>query len=246
MNCRNCGSTIEGKFCSNCGQNSNVDRINLAAVLNELSESVFQVNKGFFFTIRALFTSPGKSLKEFLNGKRKDHFKPIAYVLTLSTFYYLITQITNQNTWIDDGITGWMHGTNELNSEATAPKIASWLANNFAYTTLIFLPLFSFASYISFLKYGQNYLEHLVLNSYITGNQAIIYALFAIIGTLIKNDLIEVLSLLTSISYAFWVFWTLFSEGPRKMNILRSIMTFILYLILSLVFLLALMGVNEL
>ena len=167
-------------------------------------------------------------------------------MLTLSTFYYLVTQITNQNTWIDDGITGWMHGTNELNSEATAPKIASWLANNFAYTTLIFLPLFSFASYISFLKYGQNYLEHIVLNSYITGNQAIIYALFAIIGTLIKNDLIEVLSLLTSISYAFWVFWTLFSEGPRKMNILRSIMTYILYLILSLVFLLALMGVNEL
>ena len=113
MNCRNCGHTVDGKFCSNCGQNSKVGRINLPAVLNEFSESIFQINKGFFYTLRELCIRPGESLKEFLNGKRKNHFKPIAYLLTLSTLYFLITQATNQNTWIEDLITGWMNGATE-------------------------------------------------------------------------------------------------------------------------------------
>ena len=246
MNCKNCGHKINGKFCSNCGQNSKVGSINLATVLNELSEGVFQINKGFFYTLSSLSTRPGKSLKEFLDGKRKDHFKPIAYVLTLSTLYFLITQVTNQNTWIADVITGWMNGAAEQNSEAGIPKIASWFAKNYAYATLILLPLFSFASYLSFYKFGKNYLEHIVINSYITGHQAILYSLFAIGATIIDGDLMEWLSLLAAISYTFWVFWQFFSAGNRMINILRSTMTYILYLIFSLGFLLVLMGINEL
>ncbi|MFN7118547.1 MAG: DUF3667 domain-containing protein [Saprospiraceae bacterium] len=246
MNCRNCGHKVDGKFCSNCGQNSKVDNINLTTVLNELSEGVFQINKGFFYTLRELFARPGKSLKEFLNGKRKDHFKPIAYVLTLSTLYFLITQVTHQNTWIDDAITGWMNGVTEQNAGAGIPKIATWFAKNYAYTTLMLLPLFSLASYLSFLKFGKNYLEHFVINSYITGQQALLYALFAIGETFIKSDAVEVLALVVVTLYTCWVFWQFFSEGNRMMNILRSILTYILYLIFSLGVLLALMGINEL
>lgn len=244
MNCRNCGHTVDGKFCSNCGQNSKVGRINLPAVLNEFSESIFQINKGFFYTLRELCIRPGESLKEFLNGKRKNHFKPIAYLLTLSTLYFLITQATNQNTWIEDLITGWMNGATEQNAGVGIPKIATWFAKNYAYTTLILLPLFSLASFLSFFKFGKNYFEHFVINSYITGQQAILYALFAIVETVSKSDAIEAFSLLGVIPYTFWVFWQFFSEGNRTMNILRSIMTYILYLIFSLGFLLALMGLN--
>lgn len=244
MNCRNCGHTVDGKFCSNCGQNSKVGRINLPAVLNEFSESIFQINKGFFYTLRELCIRPGESLKEFLNGKRKNHFKPIAYLLTLSTLYFLITQATNQNTWIEDLITGWMNGATEPNAGVGIPKIATWFAKNYAYTTLILLPLFSLASFLSFFKFGKNYFEHFVINSYITGQQAILYALFAIVETVSKSDAIEAFSLLGVIPYTFWVFWQFFSEGNRTMNILRSIMTYILYLIFSLGFLLALMGLN--
>ena len=246
MNCRNCGYEVDRKFCSNCGQNSIVGRIKLTTVLSELSESVFQINKGFFYTLKELFTRPGKSIKEFLIGKRKYHFKPIAYVLTLSTVYFLITQFTNQNTWIDDGITGWINGITETNTEEDIPKFANWLAKNYAYTTLIFLPLFSLASYLSFFKFHKNYLEHIVLNSYITGQQAIFYSLFAIGKSVIGGDVIEIFSFLVAISYTFWVFWQFFSEGNRMMNILRSTMTYILYLIFSLGFLLILLGINEL
>jgi hypothetical protein len=246
MNCKNCGHIITGKFCSHCGQNSKVGRINLPNFLNEVSESVFQIDKGFFYTLRELFTRPGKSLKEFLNGQRKNHFKPIAYVLTLSALYFLITQITNQKTWMDDLIAGWVNGASGHAQVPRVSKILIWFSKNYAYASLLLLPIFSLASYLAFFKCGTNYLEHIVINSYITGHQAIFYSLFAMVGTVIKSDVIEVFSLLVAISYTGWVFWQFFSEGNRTINILRSIMTYILYLIFSIVLLFALMGINEL
>ncbi len=245
MNCKNCGHSIGGKFCSNCGQNSKVGRINLANFLNEVTESVFQINKGFFYTLRELSVRPGKSLKEFLNGKRKKHFKPIAYVLTMSTLYFLITQITHQNTWMDDLLSGWMEGATGKTKEIQVPTIFIWFSKNYAYSSLLLLPIFSLASYLSFLKFDTNYLEHFVINSYITGQQAILYSLFAIVGTVIESDVMEMLSLLVAISYTCWVFWQFFSEGNRMINILRSIMTYMLYMIFNLGLLLALMGINE-
>ena len=245
MNCKNCGHRIDGKFCTSCGQNSNVGRIDLPNFLNEVTESVFQINRGFFYTIRELFLRPGNTLKDFLNGKRKNHFKPIAYVLTLSTLYFLITQSANQNTWMDDGITGWMAGATDQNSETQVSPIISWFSKNYAYSILLLIPIFSLASYLSFKKFGKNYLEHIVINSYITGHQAIFYALFSILGIFIKSDLIEMFPLLVAISYTCWVFWQYFSEGNRMLNIIRTIMTYIMYLIFSLVLLFAVMGISK-
>lgn len=246
MNCKNCGHRVDEKFCSHCGQSSKVDRINFPNFLKEVSESVFQINKGLFYTLKELFVRPGNTLKEFINGKRKNHFKPIAYVLTLSTVYFLITQVTHQNTWMDDVVSGWMNGVTGSNSGVEISKITTWFSKNYAYSTLLLLPVFSIASYLSFFKFGKNYLEHIVINSYITGQQAFFYALFAIGGTVIESDAIEVFSFLVSISYTFWVFWQFFSEGNRMMVILRSIMTYMLYLIFSLGLLLALMGIDKL
>ena len=245
MNCKNCGLPIEGKFCSHCGQKSNTSRINFSNFLTEVSESFFQIDKGFFYTLRELFVRPGKSLNEFLNGKRKSHFKPIAYLLTLSTVYYLTAQITNQNTMIGDVITGWMNGATGQNSNVEIPKIASWFLTNYATSTLLLLPVFSLASYISFLKFGKTYFEHLVVNSYITGHQGIFYSFFLIGGTVLESDVIEFFAVLAAVSYIFWVFWQFFSEGNRIINILRSILTYILYLIFSTVLLVVLFAINE-
>jgi ascorbate-specific PTS system EIIC-type component UlaA len=76
---------IEGNFCQHCGQNTNVDKINLPNFLHELSDSIFQINKGILFTIRELFVRPGESIREFIKGKRKYHFKPVAFALVMST-----------------------------------------------------------------------------------------------------------------------------------------------------------------
>jgi hypothetical protein len=242
MNCKNCGKIVQDKYCSHCGQSSNVDKITTSNLVLELYESVFQINRGFFYTLKNLFKRPGNSITEYLNGSRKRHFKPITYVLTLSTIYFLISQISGQNTWMDDLISGFSSGA--YDSEEI-PAILVWFSKNFAYTTLLLLPVFSFASYIAFLGLGRNYLEHIVINSYTTGQQAIFYSLFTILKTFIDSEIMESLPVLIAFSYTLWVFRQLFKKGSRFANILRSILTYILYLIFSFGILLTVMGISE-
>lgn len=163
----------------------------------------------------------------------------------MSTVYFFITQITNQNTWIGDLVTGWMTGASESDTNAEIPEVANWFLANYAYLTFLLLPVFSLASYISFLKFRKNYLEHIVVNSYITGQQAIFYLLFAIGSSVIDSDVMEIVPVLLAVSYAFWVFWQFFSQGNRAMNVLRSILTYILYFTFSLILLGILIGIKE-
>ncbi len=231
MDCKNCGEIVEGNFCPNCGQSSKVKRINFFNFFTQITESVFLINKGFFYTLINLFLRPGQSIRNFLDGKRKYHFKPLAYVLVLSTVYYLISRIAEQNTLIDDLITGFFNY--DANKESTLSPFLTWLSANYAYATLILLPLFSLSSFICFLGLKVNYLEHIVLNAYITGQQAIFYSIFISLEIFITNDILEVIPVFISVGYTFWVYWQFFIEGNRVLNIIRSIFTYLLYTLLA-------------
>jgi hypothetical protein len=246
MNCKNCGYSVEGNYCSHCGQKASVGRITFSSILQEVSESIFQVNKGFSHTLIGLFVRPGDSINEYLEGKRKSHFKPIAYLLILSTVYFLTTQALNQATWVGDIITGWMTGAAELSSDAEIPGLVTWLLSNYAYLTLLLVPVFSLASYLAFYTFRKTYLEHIVINSYITGQQAIFYAFFILGRAVIDHELMELLPVVLAVSYTFYVFWRLFSAGNRMMNVLRSIITYLLYGLFCFVLLGVLMGIKEL
>jgi len=242
MTCKNCGHSIEGNYCSHCGQKANVKRIDLPYFLSEFSESFFQIDKGFFYSIKQLLVRPGTSIKEYLSGKRKKYFKPIAYVITLSTLYFVATEVTDQNTWIDDAITGFMNGVRGENEEATIPDVINWFSKNYGYTTLLLLPVFSLASYLSFYKFKANYLEHIVINSYVTGTQAIFYSVFVIFGTFIDAEIVEVIPFFLSVFYNFLVFWQTFSEENRLVNVFRTSIAYLLYSIFATIILVSIMA----
>jgi len=213
--------------------------------LDEVATGIFQVDRGFFYTLIALFRRPGHAIQEYLDGKRKAYFKPVAYVLTLSTLYFLVSQVTGQNTWLDDIVTGWSNGALDLGEQTTVPTVLRWFSANFAYTTLLLLPVFSLASFLSFRRFGRNYAEHLVINTYTTGQQALIYSAFALVRTVFNYEVLEMLQFLAAFSYIFWVFWQFFREGNRFINILRSVLTYILYLLFSMVVLGVVTGISE-
>jgi hypothetical protein len=213
-----------------------VGRINVPNLLGEVSESIFQVNRGFFFTIKELFLRPGEMLHHYFDGKRQQHFKPIAYVLTLSTVYFLATKLTDQHTYLDDFIAGFNSAVTETKSGYELLDIVSWFAQNYAYGALLLLPVFSLASYLAFYGFAKNYLEHIVINSYMTGQQAVFYAAFAIGGKFVETKILELIPFVFSVSYAYWVFWQLFPKGSRLNNVFRSSLAYILYLLFNLAF----------
>ena len=158
--------------------------------------------------------------------------RPFAYIVLLSTIYYLVALMAGQNTWIDDLISGFMLGAQEKDSEAEVPQLVSRLTDNYAYLTLILLPVFSLGSYLCFKRFGKNYFEHVVVNSFITGHQAGIYSIFTCLSSLIKSDIVAALSFVVAISYTFWSFWQLFNKGNRLINLLSTLLTYLIYLFL--------------
>lgn len=242
MNCKNCGQIIDAKFCSHCGQNSKVDRITLTNFITELSDSLIQVNRGLLFTIKELTIRPGYSIKDYIKGKRKNYFKPIAYALALSTVYFLISKLTDDSTFLVDLLEGFNNGFTDSGARNTElPNklllAANWFTNNFAYAAILLIPLHALATYLAFFKSGFNYLEHIVLNSYIVGQQAIIYSIFILISQVFKVDFLDLIDFIILVLYAFWVFWQFFSEESRKYVILRSMLAYILKLIIILILL---------
>jgi hypothetical protein len=232
MNCKNCGNEIEGKFCSNCGQSAKVDKLNLQSFLSELADNVFQINKGLFFTIKELSLKPGHTIRNFLEGKRKNHFKPIAYVFLLSTIYILVSKFFDSPTLIEDFFAGASDNVQEEGSVEKFP-IIEWLSNNYAYTTLLLIPIFSLASFLSFLGLKRNYLEHIVLNSYITGHQAILYSFSALVGQFFEHNGINVLiAFLTTVLFNFWTFIQFFNNEKKLLVIARLLLTYLLFYIL--------------
>jgi hypothetical protein len=135
---------------------------------------------------------------------------------------------------MNDYLSGFSEAANDSESKTEIPSILTWLSENFAYASLLSIPIFSFASYLCFWRLGRNYLEHIVLNSYVTGQQAIFYSILLLPKVFIDDDYyLELIPFIVSILYAFWVFWQFFSKGNRIINIFRSMLTYFIYMILS-------------
>ena len=87
-NCKNCETLITGNFCSNCGQKK-YKRIDRKYLIDELQYTVLHTNKGFFYSVKKILRNPGKTAKEFIEGSRVNHYKPILLTFLLigiSTF----------------------------------------------------------------------------------------------------------------------------------------------------------------
>ena len=167
----NCNHSYEGKYCPMCGQKADTHPINWQFLWHDLLHFL-HYDKGLPYTLQQLVTRPGDSILGFVQGKRVKHYKPITLVLLLGGLYGLLfysnhispSNLLSQMTYL-------------LNDMFYADrfKFPSWLVENFALVEiLLFIPLFTIASFLAFYKSGFNLLEHLVLNAYLSGQRLFI------------------------------------------------------------------------
>ena len=76
--CLNCRQLLlmHQRFCHQCGQKTDTHRINFHYLVHEVPHSIFHVDNGILFTLKELFTRPGQSIREYLEGKRQQHSNP--------------------------------------------------------------------------------------------------------------------------------------------------------------------------
>ncbi|PHK37720.1 hypothetical protein VF13_36605 [Nostoc linckia z16] len=231
--CLNCSNPVEHNFCPQCGQKASTHRYSMVHfVEHDLIHSVWHVDKGIFFTIKELFTRPGHSVREYIQGKRVNYFSFITLILLLLAISSFLTPYLKIK----------MSELVSAESRQVMNEFERFTTSNPKLVMLIQIPIFSLFSYIWFRRAKLNYSEHLVLESYRIIPQLLIGIAFSIVCTATAN--ISVLSIIyfgvitvLSFLYTVWFYYQFFSgyNYSKTQLIVRSIMIQVSYLLLSLV-----------
>lgn len=216
--CLNCSNVVENNFCPAWGQKASTHRYSLEHFfVHDLVHGVFHFDKGFFYTLKELFTRPGHSIREFIEGKRTNHFNYFSFALIALVVSHYLKEFSsieiNKLYSSVDKISGYQ-------------KVAKDYYKILAFTGIPFLSL---VNYFIFRKSKQNYTEHLIMNVYRVSVAVIILTIFYIITIFYSN--MEFLGILFNtigfieIGYSTWFFYQYFSvfDYKKKNLIFRSI-----------------------
>lgn len=168
--CKSCGEALSGNFCSNCGQKKYA-RIDRKYIMDEFQYSFLHMNKGFLYTIKSLIINPGKTARDYIEGNRAKHYKPILLAFVLATFSAFLSfklidmpKFTQNmgNAYVENGM--FSGNTNRFFNIYQEIMHLFQSYNNFIMVLLI--PIFALFSYIAFKSWKNNYYEHVVMNAF--------------------------------------------------------------------------------
>lgn len=220
--CLNCSAPVNHNYCSNCGQKSSTHRYSIKHfIAHDFIHGVWHVDKGILFTLKALFTRPGHSVREFIQGRRVPYFSFVTLILLILTASGLIAP------YIHMSISDLM----PQGSKAMMSDVEKFMSTHPKLMLIIMIPIYSLFSFIWFRKAKLNFSEHLVLNSNRIIVELIIGLLISIVTIFYTN--LKVLAFLyfgviifVAFTYSCWFYYQFFSafNYSKKGLLLRSIM----------------------
>lgn len=176
--CRHCGQTVEGNFCSNCGQ-KNFTRINRTYVQNEIAE-IIQTNRGLFYTLKNLVLRPGQMARKFVDGDRIKHFKPLLLLFVLGGFSSYLSYKVLRLGEVFVGFNPYENSTQidtDVALEFFTTFMDTWNSFTYNYMGLILVamtPVYALLTKLVFKSWGHNYYEHIAINAYYLSLQILI------------------------------------------------------------------------
>jgi hypothetical protein len=173
--CMNCGTpfTSEQKFCSACGQRTNVSTpVTMRDIGHDLVHAITHADHSIFALIRSLVTRPGYVARDFIEGRRKRHFGPFAFLLISVGVASAVIH------WLgEDWFAPFKHG-----------HAGDLLQRYINLVILLRMPLLAVFCALLFRGARLSFAEHLVLAAYTSGFNALFSAfvetpLLAMAGT---------------------------------------------------------------
>ena len=154
--CLNCGAanSQDQKFCAQCGQRTNISRqLTMRDIGHDLVHAITHADHSIFSLIRALITRPGYVARDFVEGRRKRHFGPFAFLIITVGLASAVIFVTGVQ-WFQP----YGHG-----------KAGELLQRHVNLVILLQMPLLALSCAVFFRKERRNFAEHLVLAAYVSG-----------------------------------------------------------------------------
>lgn len=201
--CKNCGHHFKGNFCNHCGQTAETHKLDLHFIWHDIQHGLFHFDKGILYSFKQLFTRPGHSIREFLEGKRVKHFKPISLVIIVASIYGLLYHYFHIN------VIASQSGEEGLGAFLNTHEFNEWVATHFAWVTLANIPFFTIGTAVAFRKQGYNLVEYFILNTFKASQK--LFARIATFPLLIYCNNTPYMASLTTVFYVIdlvFIFWT--------------------------------------
>lgn len=235
--CLNCDHPLTGEYCNQCGQQADTHRINWYYLWHEISESLWGIDRGILFTLRELLVRPGYSIREFLAGKRINHYRPLALLLMLAAIYVFVSQVLHVDL-LKTSQEVYSYPSPKSDSPVQVKEILTnyfqFLDENQQFADLAMVPFIAFWCWRLFRRSGYNYPEMLVAQTFIA-NFSLFFTIvmlltFWVLGksATIMTGIMSV-SVLIPIAYNVFAYTQLFTGKLRPFSIvLRSVSAYLL------------------
>jgi hypothetical protein len=219
MVCKNCTHAFEGLYCYHCGQPAATRRITTREILTDTLFSVVKVNRGFLFTARELSLRPAKAIRHYLAGQRVTYYAPHKYLFFIGAVTSFLTSRYHTFSGEYTAAGAFAGGAHSF--------FGAFFAYADAYATLInivTIPVFALFSFLLFRRSGYNYAEHLVLNTYITAQQLLLFIGWLVLSRVlpVRTDGLLGLYVALTLAYNLWVY-ARFCGAPTAAGLLRAV-----------------------
>jgi hypothetical protein len=92
--CANCGTALNGPYCSHCGQKASDFHRPIWWIIGEFMDAVFGYDSRTFRTVWLLFAEPGEFTRRYNSGQRASLLPPFRLFIIATVLFFITLQVT--------------------------------------------------------------------------------------------------------------------------------------------------------
>ena len=96
--CANCGATLTGPYCSQCGQHAHGSARSMATLLHEAWHVFTHADSRVWRTLLVLLFRPGVLTLEYFQGRRERYLPPVRLYLIASVLFFSFVALQGGST----------------------------------------------------------------------------------------------------------------------------------------------------
>lgn len=221
MNCKNCNTEINAKFCPECGQATSLKRIDRKYIIHEI-EHVLHFERGILYTIKELLINPGPNIRTYLSENRSRLVKPIIFIIITSLIYSLtINYFHIEEKYVE------FRGDKIQNLAVF--KIFKWVEGHYGYANIIMGIFITAWLKIFFRKFLYNFFEILILLCFVMGISMLILSLFGVLQGIFHINFINIGGIAGAL-YCSWAIGHFFGK-QKLINYVKAFFAYVLGMI---------------
>jgi hypothetical protein len=89
-NCLNCGTQVEERYCTHCGQENTEPKESVGHLISHFFEDLTHFDGKFFVTVKDLIIRPGFLTREYVAGRRISYLNPIRMYIFISAVFFIV------------------------------------------------------------------------------------------------------------------------------------------------------------